>query len=148
MWLCSAHSNKIRNSSHFDLWAAPLWVASLWHCCNVCGWQRFLPWVQTVSGAPPTAFWGSVYLWDLINYAVSAAGNTVSLQNKPLPALHCPDLYKTIGSCLGLYVTDSSRRQATMKGPKYKQTVCTECDTFTSWLLLSWCIVLMEAVPC
>lgn len=30
--------------------------------------------VQTVSGAPPSAFWGSVYLWDLINYALSAAG--------------------------------------------------------------------------
>ena len=30
--------------------------------------------VQTVSGAPPTAFWASVYLWDLINYAASAAG--------------------------------------------------------------------------
>ena len=33
--------------------------------------------VQTVSGAPPTAFWASVYLWDLINYAISAAGELV-----------------------------------------------------------------------
>ena len=30
--------------------------------------------VQTVSGAPPSAFWASVYLWDLINYTISAAG--------------------------------------------------------------------------
>ena len=35
----------------------------------------FVLMLQTVSGAPPTAFWGSVYLWDLINYAISAAGN-------------------------------------------------------------------------
>lgn len=35
--------------------------------------------VQTVSGAPPSAFWGSVYLWDLINYAISAAGVPASL---------------------------------------------------------------------
>lgn len=36
--------------------------------------------VQTVSGAPPTAFWGSVYLWDLINYAISAAGIVLCFQ--------------------------------------------------------------------
>lgn len=30
--------------------------------------------LQTVSGAPPTAFWASAYLWDLCNYAISAAG--------------------------------------------------------------------------
>ena len=35
--------------------------------------------VQTVSGAPPSAFWASVYLWDLINYAVSAAGQPTVL---------------------------------------------------------------------
>lgn len=35
--------------------------------------------VQTVSGAPPTAFWASVYLWDLINYAISAAGQASSI---------------------------------------------------------------------
>jgi len=93
MWLCSAHSNKIPHGSHFGLGAAPLWFASLWQCCNVYGRQSFLWWVQTVSGAPPSAFWGSVYLWDLINYAVSAAGNTVCLQNKPLQVLHCPDLH-------------------------------------------------------
>lgn len=38
--------------------------------------------VQTVSGAPPTAFWASVYLWDLINYAISAAGEVVIHQRK------------------------------------------------------------------
>ncbi len=111
--VCSsvAHSNKI-NDTQLGLCVTPSWFASLWQCCNVCRWQSFLWWVQTVSGAPPSAFWGSVYLWDLINYAVSAAGNTVCLSNKPLPlpALQCPDLYKKIGSCLGLYVIDSSTR--------------------------------------
>lgn len=53
--------------------------------------------VQTVSGAPPSAFWGSVYLWDLINYALSAAGLPASLHqswyHKPSshrPILHYP----------------------------------------------------------
>lgn len=41
--------------------------------------------VQTVSGAPPTAFWASVYLWDLINYAISAAGQSRLPPSPPLP---------------------------------------------------------------
>lgn len=35
--------------------------------------------VQTVSGAPSTAFWASAYLWDLCNYAISAAGLMLTL---------------------------------------------------------------------
>ena len=41
--------------------------------------------VQTVSGAPPSAFWASVYLWDLINYAISAAGQrTITIPHQEL----------------------------------------------------------------
>lgn len=58
--------------------------------------------MQTVSGAPPTAFWASVYIWDLINYAISAAGNPIrqfhlyqdwllclSLVGSPCPSWQC-----------------------------------------------------------
>lgn len=82
---------------------------------NVYGWQSFLWWVQTVSGAPPTAFWGSVYLWDLINYAVSAAGNTVCLPKSPCQFGSAPDQSK-IGSDSKFCIVNLIRRHMTNKG--------------------------------
>ncbi len=30
--------------------------------------------VQVVAGAPPSAFWGATYAWDLLNFSIPALG--------------------------------------------------------------------------
>lgn len=33
--------------------------------------------VQMVAGAPPTAFWGAAYAWDLLNFSIPALGEGI-----------------------------------------------------------------------
>ncbi|KAK9828547.1 hypothetical protein WJX72_000707 [[Myrmecia] bisecta] len=52
--------------------------------------------VQVISGAPATAFWGSTYLWDYLNFSIPAAGIII--------CFYCFDLPQFRGERMGAVV--------------------------------------------
>ena len=50
--------------------------------------------VQVVAGAPPSAFWGATYAWDLLNFSIPALGEfSRSLQRFPFAFLLCSQYF-------------------------------------------------------